>query len=227
MYYKIIHEIKGKTFYLFGETHKKKEQIKCNYDGEKMEFIDYILQLSRTTTSFIDIYIELGLFKKINKQYTEIIGDYALDSFMKKIIKDSKIQLLEKNFFELYKDFFNALLESESVESELESESVESELESVESESETDINPLSSSYTIDTFFDTLINCIQPSTRDADICKLFRIHSVDVRNSYNNINIGTTDYFFIIIKILNCGLDIPKKISIIRYTGGLDNLLKKL
>ena len=165
-----------------------------------MEFTDYILELSKTTTSFIDIYVEISLFKKFDNQYTNRIHHFTIESFIKELIFDTMLKNKQiKNFNENYLDYINNIMH---------------------------LSFESTSYTFDTFFSNLIECIQPSTRDVDKCKLIRIHSIDPRTQFNVTEIQSIDYLNIITIILNSQLiNYPQQLELIKYTGSQIALTK--
>ena len=202
-YFKLIRSDIGKTFYLFGEIHREKtERSDCPYNGKKIQFIEYIKRLSKETPSFIDIYFELGLIMKNESKYLFSYSEYVLEVLLRKLVLEIELnnQLPEISFFEKLVSFSD----------------------------ETKDSITSSSYTAREFKKIFTDCIQPSTRDADKCKLMRIHLIDTRRTYNNINIQMTDYFAIIFKLLNLNFEVKfcTILIIIKYTGAID-FLKEL
>ena len=176
-----------KTFQLFGERHRQERVDHCRaYNGTKIEFQQYIKGLSIYSPSFFDLYTELGFIKK-NSQTKK----YEIQSFQQyDIIYNSLIEL-------------NNRIKEQRFEESLALDNIYIKISELLSENKIQLEN-TTSYMLNNIKQLFLNCIQPSTRNADECKLYRIHNIDLRGpeSHNPNSIEMIDYFFIIYFIIN-------------------------
>ena len=192
-----------RTICVFGEKHgNSTEHCKNSGFDVSITFAEYLKRLSRETSSFVDVYIELPMFirkpkgKEVEPSYYDIQG------------------------FNL-SDVYNILAEDSSI-------SLESALKQQVREEfkfETRSQPIND--VVREFKD----CLQPSTRSAEKCELLRIHNIDVRRFWAPYNdTGDLSYSFNLISTIigNNLSNIEKCIDLFNRTGAhlLLNTLSK-
>jgi hypothetical protein len=165
-----------KTFYLFGEYHRDhtSDCIQSNIRNRFSPFTEYIKNLSKFSPSFFDLYLETGFIRK-NKE-----GKYFIDNY------DRTTKIWETlNEYDPTKDFLDTY-------------------DKHERNIIQDINIHTSSSTSTSLIRTFLNCLQPEKRDDPICKLMRIHNIDLRQPYGLTEMTDSFYFKVLSIILDQG-----------------------
>ena len=184
-----------KTICVFGERHgNSTDHCKNSGFDISIPFAEYLKRLSRETSSFFDVFIELPMFikkpkgKKVEPSYYDIQGHMNLSELYDKLTEDSSISL-DSALKEQVKEEFK-----------------------FESKSET-INDVVKEFK---------PCLQPSTRRSDEqCELLRIHNIDVRSFWAPyIDTDDLSYSFnLIYTILGNNMsNIEKCIDLFNRTG---------
>ena len=176
-FYKFKLDIEGipkRSFYLFGEIHRKNTAGSCI--DASITFPEYIKRLSESSPSFFDLYIETTMIrstKPVGKNlshYDFLKGDpiHALSNTIKLMIKSPNSKFMR--LFKLTKDAYPQRVTTSSILSKISSE--------------------------------FLNCIQPSTRSLDDrCNIMRIHTIDTRTSWLSELINDVFYYRVILEIL--------------------------
>ena len=184
-----------RTMCVFGEKHGNSTGHCKNsgFEEDVIPFVEYLKRLSRESSSFVDVYIELPMFIKkpkgqeVEPSYYDIQGHMDLSDLYKKLSEDSSITL------------DSALKELVSEEFKFESKS----------------------QTINDVVNEFKECLQPSTRSAEKCELLRIHNIDVRSFWvPYIDTNDSSYsFYLIYTILGSNMsNIEKCIDLFNRTG---------
>ena len=192
-----------RTICVFGEKHgNSTEHCKNSGFDVSITFAEYLKRLSRETSSFVDVYIELPMFirkpkgKKVEPSYYDIQG-FNLSDVYNILAEDSSISL-ESALKQQVREEFKFETRSE---------------------------------TINDVVREFKDCLQPSTRSAEKCELLRIHNIDVRRFWAPYNdTGDLSYSFNLISTIigNYASNIEKCIDLFNRTGAhlLLNTLSK-
>lgn len=189
-----------KSFYLFGEDHKKTSGSCKPYSSLlSIDFVEYMQRLSIETPSFIDIYVELSMLRmkkptnleeKEEKQHYDIIGKTTLTTL---------------------DDVFNLMIDNETIDFHIQFNIEKSNRETNLGNSSEILTGINANF---------YNCIQPSTRSiTKNCELLRIHNIDVRTSYMTDEIYDDFYLEVLVCVmLYMKVDYNVKIKLLKRVG---------
>jgi hypothetical protein len=152
-----------KTAYIFGEAHIGEDLINGScLPNPSIQFQEYIFRLATNSPAFIDFYIEHHMVKS-DYVYS---NDYIISVACGRLINSRP---------GTYTDIFKLF------------NSIKEEIISLQKN-----NPLeeTSSYIMDETLKKFFNCFSPLKRNDELCKIIRVHSIDMRQGIVDENIKT-------------------------------------
>lgn len=185
-----------KSFYIFGDYHRD-TRGHCHDIENKLEFHEYIRELSKNSPSFFDVYVERSF-----RDY-----HYA-DAIVGSIANETSIPL-ETMFLMDPQDALNPQFEVYKTSKD------ELALREEKNDDELKIRP-GESYVFIQLGKQFKKCLFSETRNEPECELMRIHDIDLRGFFDPNNISSEFYVKVILEILKSNkLDFERKMSILK------------